>query len=109
MKSNADIIFNHITEKQKGDFVVTVEIDNDDFLADTLMMYLCKDNIFDKIIKREEAERKARCNSIILAPYFAFESEKWAKNIGVKIDFWSEQEHEKFKDFFMNKYKSMMK
>ena len=108
MKSNADIIYNHI-ERQKGDFVVSVEVDNDDFLADTLMMYLCKDNIFDKIIKREEAERKARCNSIILAPYFAFESEKWAKNIGVKIDFWSEQEHEKFKDFFMNKYKDMIK
>ena len=109
MKSNADIIFNHIAEKQKGDFVVSVEVDNDDFLADTLMMYLCKDNIFDKIIKREEAERRARCNSIILAPYFALEAEKWAKNIGVKIDFWSEQEHEKFKDFFMNKYKSMIK
>ena len=108
MKSNADIIYNHI-EKQKGDFIVPIEINTDDFLADTLMMYLCKKNIFDKIIKKEEAERKARCNSIILAPYFAFESEKWAKNIGVKIDFWSEQEHEKFKDFFMNKYKSMLK
>ena len=108
MKSNADIIFNHI-EKQKGDFVVSVEVDNDDFLADTLMMYLCKKNIFDKIIKREEAERKAKYNSIILAPYFAFEAEKWSKRIGVKIDFWSEQEHEKFKDFFMNKYKDMIK
>ena len=54
-------------------------------------------------------EKKAKYNSIILAPYFAFESEKWAKNIGVKIDFWSEQEHEKFKDYFMNKYKHMMK
>ena len=108
MKSQADIIYNHI-ERQKGNLVVPVEINSDDFLADTLMMYLCKKNIFDKIIKREEAERKARCNSIILAPYFAFESEKWAKNIGVKIDFWSEQEHEKFKDFFMNKYKDMIK
>ena len=27
MKSNADIIYNH-TEKQKGDFVVPIEIDN---------------------------------------------------------------------------------
>ena len=53
MKSNADIIFNHIIEKQKGDFIVTVEIDNDDFLADTLMMYLCKKNIFDEIVKKE--------------------------------------------------------
>ena len=30
MKSNADIIFNHI-EKQKGDFVVPIEINTDDF------------------------------------------------------------------------------
>ena len=108
MKSNADIIYNHI-EKQKGDYVVSIEVDNDEFLANTLAMYLSKNNIFDKIIKREEAERKAKFNSIVLAPYFAFESEKWAKNIGVKIDFWSEQEHEKFKDYFINKYKDMMK
>ena len=28
MKSNADIIYNHI-EKQKGDFVVPIEVNND--------------------------------------------------------------------------------
>ena len=108
MKSDTNIMFNYI-KKQKGDFVVPIEINTDDFLADTLMMYLCKKNKFDKIIKREEAEKKAKYNSIILAPYFAFESERWSKNIGVKIDFWSEQEHEKFKDYFMNKYKYMIK
>lgn len=108
MKSNADIIYNHI-EKQKGDYVESIEVNNDEFLAHILNMYLCKNNIFDKIIKREEAEKIAKYNSVILAPYFMLESEKWAKNIGVKIDFWSEQEHEKFKDYFMNKYRDMVK
>ena len=62
-----------------------------------------------KEIEKHEAIKKAEFNAIVLRPYFARESEKWAKNIGVKIDFWSEQEHEKFKDFFMNKYKDMIK
>ena len=108
MKSQTDIIYNHI-EKQKRDFVVPVEINIDDFLAYTLEQYIYKHNVFKKVIEKVEAEKKAKYNSIILAPYFAFEAEKWAKNIGVKIDFWSEQEHEKFKDYFMNKYKHMMK
>ena len=30
MKSQADIIYNHI-EKQKGDFVIPIEINTDDF------------------------------------------------------------------------------
>ena len=108
MKSQADIIFNHI-EKQKGDFVVPVETVNDKLLAYALNQYVWKYNIFNKVIEKKEAEKKAKYNSIILAPYFALESERWSKNIGVKIDFWSEQEHEKFKDYFMNKYKHMMK
>ena len=108
MRSQADIIYNHI-EKQKGDFVVPVEINTDDFLAYALEQYIYKHNVFKKVIEKVEAEKKAKYNSIIRAPYFAFEAEKWSKNIGVKIDFWSEQEHEKFKDYFMNKYKHMMK
>ena len=108
MKSNTDIIYNHI-EKQKGNFVVPIELDSDENLKYVLTQYVYKHNVFKKVIDRVEAEKKAIYNSVILAPYFAFETEKWSKNIGVKIDFWSEQEHEKFKHYFMNKYKDMMK
>ena len=106
MKSSANII--HNIEKQKGDYVIPIELDNEN-LKYTLTQYVYKYNIFKKVIDKAEAEKKAIYNSVILAPYFAFESEKWSKNIGVKIDFWSEQEHEKFKHYFMNKYKDMMK
>ena len=106
MKSSANII--HNIEKQKGNFIVSIELDNEN-LKYTLTQYVYKHNIFKKVIDKVEAEKKAIYNSVILAPYFAFEAEKWSKNIGVKIDFWSEQEHEKFKHYFMNKYKDMMK
>ena len=106
MKSSANII--HNIEKQKGNFIVSIELDNEN-LKYTLTQYVYKHNIFKKVIDKVEAEKKAIYNSVILAPYFAFEAEKWSKNIWVKIDFWSEQEHEKFKHYFMNKYKDMMK
>ena len=47
MKSNADIIYNHI-EKQKGNFVIPIEIDNDENLKYVLTQYVCKHNIFKK-------------------------------------------------------------
>ena len=32
-----------------------------------------------------------------------------SKNIGVKVDFWSQKERDKFEDYFINKYRDMMK
>ena len=49
MKSNADIIYNHI-EKQKGDFVVPIEINNDENLKYALTQYVYKHNIFKKSV-----------------------------------------------------------
>lgn len=108
MKSNTNIMFNYI-KKQKGDFVVPIEINTDNFLAYTLEQYLYKKNRFEKVIKEVEAIKLARYNSIILEPYFAMEVEKWSKNIGVKVDSWSQKERDKFEDYFINKYRDMMK
>ena len=108
MKSNADIIYNHI-EKQKGDFVVPIEVNNDRNLQHILTQYVCKHNIFKKVIEEEERRKRAEFNSNILMPYFLTELVKWENKVGVKSEFWSEQEHEKFKYYFMSKYKDMIK
>ena len=110
MKSEADVIYNHIVGS-RSDEVTPIELNYGDNFINILTQYACKTskNVFKKEIEKHEAIKKAEFNAIVLRPYFARESEKWAKNIGVKIDFWSEQEHEKFKDFFMNKYKDMIK
>ena len=108
MKSNADIIYNHI-EKQKGDFVVPIEVDNDRYLQYILTQYVYKHNIFKKVIEAEERRKRTEFNSNILMPYFLTELVKWENKTGVKSEFWSEQEHEKFKYYFMSKYKDMIK
>ena len=108
MKSNADIIYNHI-EKQKGDFVVPIEIDSNKNLQYVLTQYIYKHNIFKKVIEEEERRKRAEFNSNILMPYFLMELVKWEDKNGVKSEFWSEQEHEKFKYYFMSKYKDMIK
>ena len=108
MKSNTNIIYNHI-EKQKGDFVIPIEIDNDENLKYVLTQYIYKHNIFKKVIEEEERRIRAEFNSNILMPYFLTELVKWENKVGVKSEFWSEQEHEKFKNYFMSKYKDMIK
>ena len=108
MKSNTNIIYNHI-EKQKGEFVIPIELNNDENLKYVLTQYVYKHNIFKKVIEAEERRKRAEFNSNILMPYFLTELVKWENKVGVKSEFWSEQEHEKFKDYFMNKYKDMIK
>ena len=108
MKSSADIILNSI-EEQKGDFVVPIEIDNDENLKYVLTQYVYKHNIFKKVIEAEERRQRAEFNSNILMPYFLMELVKWENKVGVKSDFWSEEEHDRFKNYFMSKYGKMIK
>ena len=108
MKSNTDIIYNHI-EKQKGNFVITIELDNDENLKYVLTQYVYKHNIFKKVIEAEERRQRAEFNSNILMPYFLIELVKWENKVGVKSEFWSEQEHNRFKLYFMNRYGKMIK
>ena len=108
MQSQADIIYNHI-EKQKGDVVIPIEIDNDENLKYVLTQYVYKYNIFKKIIEAEERRKRAEFNSNILMPYFLTELVKWENKTGVKSEFWSEQEHSRFKNYFMSKYGKMIK
>ena len=108
MKSSADIILNHI-EKQKGDFVISIEIDNNKNLGYILTQYVYKHNIFKKVIEAEERRQRAEFNSNMLMPYFLMELVKWENKVGVKSDFWSEEEHDRFKNYFMSKYGKMIK
>ena len=107
MKSSTDIIYNHI-EKQKGNFVIPIEIDNDENLIYVLTQYVYKHNIFKKVIEAEERRQRAEFNSNILMPYFLTELVKWENKVGVKSEFWSEEEHNRFKLYFMNKYGKMI-
>ena len=108
MKSSADIILNSI-EEQKGDFVVPIELNNDENLKYVLTQYVYKHNIFKKVIETEERRQRAEFNSSILMPYFLMELVKWENKVGVKSDFWSEEEHDRFKNYFMSKYGKMIK
>ena len=108
MKSSANIILNSI-EEQKGDFVVPIEIDNDENLIYVLTQYVYKHNVFKKAIEEEERRKQAEFNSNMLMPYFLMELVKWENKVGVKSDFWSEEEHDRFKNYFMSKYGKMIK
>ncbi len=108
MKSSTDILLNSI-EEQKGDFVVPIEIDNDENLKYVLTQYVYKHNVFKKAIEEEERRKQAEFNSNMLMPYFLMELVKWENKVGVKSDFWSEEEHDRFKNYFMSKYGKMIK
>ena len=108
--SVADIVYRHV-EKSKTDNIETVEIDPNIFKKIIFEQFLYKtfDETFESEINRIKAENKAKFNSVVLMPYFIKESEDWSKKIGVDIKYWSDYEHEKFKDYFMNKYREMVK
>ena len=105
MSSVADIVYNHIT-CSKGDEVVSVEVDYNENLVHILTQYMYKSA--NKTFK-EEAEKKAKFNSVILMPHFLKESKKWENRTGIPLKFWSEAEHIKFKAYFMRKYGDMIK
>ena len=106
MKSSANII--HSIEKQKGNFVIPIELDNKN-LKQALIQYVYKHNVFKKVIEAEERRQRAEFNSNILMPYFLIELVKWENKVGVKSDFWSEEEHSRFKVYFMSRYGKLIK
>ena len=98
MSSVADVIYNHIT-CSKGDEVVSVEVDFNKNLIHILTQYMYKsaNKTFKSLIEKEEAEKKAKFNSVILMPYFLKESKKREKELGIPIKYWSDTEHMKFR------------
>lgn len=110
MSSVADVIYNHIV-LSKGDEVVAIEPNYQENLGHILTQYMYKssDKTFKSLIEKEEAEKKAKFNSVILMPYFLKESKKWENKIGIPLKYWSEAEHIKFKTYFMKKYGDMVK
>ena len=107
MESTADIIYNHIVEKQKGDFVVTIELDNDKVLNHALNQYRHKstDKTFSNEMERVKAEKKAK----LLMPYFMKELKLWEIKEGVPVTLWSNSKYEKFQLYIIRKYKELLK
>ena len=80
MKSEADIIYNHIV-KSCNDNIEKIELNGDANLPFILDQYRYKttNRIFDRAIEKEEAMKKADLNSVILMPYFLKECSKREK------------------------------
>ena len=107
MKSQADIIYNHVV-KAKTDNVETIEVDYIETILRALTMRIIEKE-FKDLIKRTEMEKRTLFSVELLKPYFIKEIEKWEKNIGISSKLWSEQEHKKFENYFIDKYKELMK
>ena len=105
MKSNADIIYNHIVGSC-NDNIEKIELGGDANLPFILDQnrYKTTNRIFDRVIEKEEAMRKADLNSVILMPYFLKECSKREKELGLNIRLWTAEECAKFETYFMNKY-----
>ena len=110
MKSEADIIYNHIV-KSCNDNIEKIEVDYDKNLPRILDQYKYKttNRIFDRVIEKEEAIRKADLNSVILMPYFLKECSKREKELGLNIRLWTVEECAKFEEYFINKYGYLIK
>ena len=107
MKSQADIIYNHVV-KAKTDNVETIEVDYIETIFRALTMRIIEKE-FKDLIKRAEIEKRALFSVELLKPYFIKEIEKWEENVGISSKLWSEQEHKKFETYFLEKYKELMK
>ena len=107
MKSQADIIYNHIV-KAETDNVETIEVDYIETIFRALTMRIIEKE-FKELIKRTEIEKRTLFSVELLKPYFIKEIEKWEKNVGISSKLWSEQEHKKFETYFLEKYKRMIK
>ena len=110
MKSQADIIYNHIVGSC-NDNIEKIELNGDANLPHILDQYKYKttNRIFDRAIEKEEAIRKADLNSVILMPYFLKECSKREKELGLNIRLWTVEECAKFEEYFMNKYGYLIK
>ena len=107
MKSQADIIYNHIV-KAETDNIETIEVDYIKTVFRALTMRIIEKE-FKELIKRAEIEKRTLFSVELLKPYFIKEIEKWEKNVGISSKLWSEQEHRKFETYFLEKYKRMIK
>ena len=107
MKSQADIIYNHIV-KAETDNVETIEVDYIETIFRALTMRIIEKE-FKELIKMTEMEKRTLFSVELLKPYFIKEIEKWEKNVGISSKLWSEQEHKKFETYFLEKYKRMIK
>ena len=107
MKSQADIIYNHIV-KAESDTVETVDIDYIESVCKLLTRRILE-KTFKELIKKTEIEKRIAFNVITLSPYFAKEISKREKELGISSKLWSREEHLRFEAYFLEKYKELMK
>ena len=82
--SVADVIYNHVVKaKTKSPKIKTIEVDYEENVIEILNKYVYKTskNVFKSRIEKEEAEKKAKFNSVILKPYFIKETKKREKEL----------------------------
>ena len=107
MKSQADIIYNHIV-KAETDTVETVNIDYIESVCKLLTRRMLK-KTFEELIKKTEIEKRVAFNVIAVSQYFKEEVLKREKELGISSILWSSEEYKKFENYFIEKYKELMK
>ena len=107
MKSQADVIYNHIV-KAESDTVETVSIDYIESVCKLLTRRILE-KTFEELIKKTEIEKRIAFNVITLSPYFTKEISKREKELGISSKLWSREEHLRFENYFIEKYKELMK
>ena len=107
MKSQADIIYNHIV-KAESDTVETVNIDYIESVCKLLTRRILE-KTFEELIKKTEIEKRIAFNVIALSPHFVKEIAKREKELGISSKLWSREEHSRFESYFIDKYKELMK
>ena len=107
MKSQADIIYNHIV-KAESDTVETVSIDYIESVCKLLTRRILE-KTFEELIKKTEIEKRIAFNVITLSPYFSREIAEREKELGISSKLWSREEHLRFENYFMEKYRELMK
>ena len=105
--SVADIVYNHIV-KAESDTVETVNIDYIESVCKLLTRRILE-KTFEELIKKTEIEKRIAFNVITLSPYFSREIAEREKELGISSKLWSREEHKKFGNYFIEKYKELMK
>ena len=101
--SVADEIYNHLN----NDKIESVEVDYYSNLVNIIEQfnYKSEDKTFIDAIEKDRLDRKIKFDSLILMPSFLKEVSIREKELGVKMAYWSEEEHRKFKTYFLGLHK----
>lgn len=101
--SVADEVYRHI----EGQNIEKIDVDYGANLVHILTQYMYKSS--NKVFENRLNQEKAKIISEKLQPYFNKEVEKKEKKVGTIFKYWTNEEKENFRLFFMEKYKDLIK